>query len=58
MAEEAKERRIKALYRRVLSQRYPQIYDAGIEANTAMEVMMPNATRGPPKTLVSLNATK
>jgi hypothetical protein len=57
MAEDKNERRINTLKWRVASHRYPHKNEAGMEQKMAMDVITPNATRGPPKMLVSLKAT-
>ena len=52
-AEEAKESNMKGLYRLIASQNQPQIKEAKIVQNVAMDIMTPKATRGPPMILVS-----
>ena len=56
-AEEAKDNKMKNLYRLVASQSHPQINEAGIVQNMATDIIIPKATRGPPKAVVSLKPT-
>jgi len=58
IAEEKNDKRIKALKCRVLSHKYPQRKEAGMEQKMAIEVITPKATSGPPRILVSLKATR
>jgi len=52
-AEEAKDIKIKGLHLRVASHNQPQRKEAGIEQNIATDIIIPKATRGPPRTATS-----
>jgi hypothetical protein len=49
IAEEKKDSKMKGLHLLVASQSQPQRKEAGIEQNIATDIIIPKATKGPPR---------